>query len=134
MKVDALLDAFLAKHGIDRGGYHASALVVRLGPLELPFPNPGKLPFHDLHHLALDAPPRFWGEVEVSILELRAGPPTWLIGFLCVGAIALGAMLAPRRVARMWKRYEGWRSLYEADLAEVLAMDLETLRAHMAPR
>lgn len=134
MIVADALDAFLAKHGLDRGGYTADSLVVRLGPVKLPFPNPGLLPFHDLHHLALDAPPRFWGEVEVSIFELRAGPPTWLIGFLCIGAIGLGSLLAPRRVARWWRRYAGCRALYGADLAELMAMDLETLCARMALR
>jgi len=132
--VAVALEAFLAKHGLDRGGYTAEALVVRLGPLKLPFPNPGKLPFHDLHHLALDAPPRFWGEVEVSVFELRAGPPTWLIGLLCIGAIALGAMLSPRRVSRWWRRYAGCRALYGADLPALMTMDVEALRARMALR
>jgi hypothetical protein len=131
--VELALARFFAEHGLDRGGYRADRLVVRLGPLRLPFPNPGYLPFHDIHHVAVSAPPRFWGEVEVSVLELRSGCPTWLIWLLCVGAIALGAVVAPRRVLRTWRRYEGCRNVYRGhDLAELLALDLRELRRRMA--
>lgn len=132
MPVGAALAAFFAAHGLDRGGYAADRLVVRLGPLKLPFPNPGYLPFHDLHHLAIDAPPRFWGEVEVSALELRSGCPTWLIWLLCVGALALGGLLAPRRVWRMWKRYAGCENLYRGhEYQELLSLDVAGLRRRM---
>lgn len=130
--VAAAIEAFLATHGLDRRGYKAGELVVRLGPLKLPFPNPGYLPFHDLHHLALNAPPRFWGEVEVSVLELRSGCPTWLIWFLCVAAIALASLVAPRRVLRMWRRRAGCRNVYRGHAyPDLLAMDLGALRRLM---
>ncbi len=130
--VGVALGAFFRAHRMDRGGYRADKLVVRLGPIELPFPNPGYLPFHDLHHVAIDAPPSFWGEVEVSVLELRSGTPTLLIGFLCVSAIALGALLAPRRVWRMWRRYAGCDNVYRGyDYTELLALDLGALRRLM---
>ncbi len=130
--VAAALDAFLAKHGLDRGGYQAAKLFVRLGPLRLPFPNPQLLPFHDLHHVAIDAAPDFWGEVEVSVLELRSGTPTWLIWFLCVGAIFFGALLSPWRVVRIWRRYAGCHNLYREDLHELLALDVDDLRRRVA--
>ena len=108
------LGAFLARHGIDRAGYASPLFVVRLGPVPLLFPNPGWLGLHDLHHVALDAPPTFWGEVEVSAFELRTGAPSVLIRALCVGALAFGALLAPRRVRRAWRRYAGATNLYRA--------------------
>jgi hypothetical protein len=130
--VEPALADFMAAHRLDRGGYRAEKLVVRLGPLQLPFPNPGFLPFHDLHHLALNAPPSFWGEMEVSALELRSGCPTALIWLLSAGAMLLGALVAPRRVVRAWRRYAGCRNLYRGhDYAALLALDLGELRARM---
>lgn len=130
--VEPALTEFFTTHGLDRGGYSADKLVVRLGPLRFPFPNPGFLPFHDLHHLALNAPPRFWGEVEVSALELRSGCPTALIWLLCMAAMVLGALVAPRRVWRTWRRYAGCKNLYRGHRYEdLLALDLHELRRKM---
>ncbi len=129
------LAEFLAAHRMDRRGYKSRVLLVRLGPIALPFPNPGFLPVHDLHHVVLGAPPTFWGEVEVSAFELRSGPPSALVALLCVGALVLGGLLAPRRVWAMWKRHRGAVNLYRRTLglsyAAALALDLESLRAMM---
>ena len=136
---DALAD-FFRVHSLDREGYRADRLVVHLGPITLPFPNPGLLPLHDLHHVALAAAgytsaPNFWGEVEVSALELRSGPPTALITLLCVGALALGALLSPRRVLRSWRRYRGCTNLYrERDVSALLALPVEELLERMRLR
>lgn len=53
------IDAFFLRHGIDRASYLDRRFVVTLGPLRIPFPNPGYLPLHDLHHVAIDVPPTF---------------------------------------------------------------------------
>lgn len=133
---EALAD-FFREHGLDREGYRAERLVVHLGPITLPFPNPGLLPFHDLHHVALAAlgrpsAPTFWGEVEVSALELRAGPPTALIALLCVGALGLAAVIAPLKVIRTYRRYAGCASLYgEQDYAMLLALPMDALLSRM---
>src|SRR5262245_6647288 len=110
--VESALAAHLASYGLDRAAYGADRFVVRLGPLRLRFSNPRYLPFHDLHHVALDTPPTFWGEVEVSALELRSGCPTWLIWFLCVASLAVAALVGPRRVFRALRRYAGCRNVY----------------------
>jgi hypothetical protein len=130
--VAVALAAFFEVHRLDRGGYSAEKLVVRLGPLKFPFPNPGFLPFHDLHHVALEAPPTFWGEVEVSLLELRSGPPTLFIWFLCVAALLLGGLVAPLRVRRMWRRFAGCKNVYRGhEYTELLSLDLADLRRLM---
>jgi hypothetical protein len=129
MPVALAIPAFRAAHRLDLADHADERVVVRLGPLGLPFPNPGYLPFHDLHHIALDVPPRFWGEVEVSAFELRSGCPTWLIWFLCVSALVLGGLVAPRRVWRAWKRYAGCRNVYRGyAYADLLALSLGELR------
>ena len=104
------LEAFRVQHRIPQGAYDARRFLVRVGSLVITLPNPGLLPLHDLHHVALDIPPTFWGEVEVSAFELRAGAPTMLIAFLCVSALCLGALLSPLRVVRAWRRYSHVRS------------------------
>jgi hypothetical protein len=135
MTVAEALAAFFARYGLDRRGYRAPRLVVKLGPLALPFPNPGWLPLHDLHHVALALPPTFWGEVEISAFELRTGPRTALITFLCIGALFFGVLVGPRRVWRAWQKYGGTRNLYrEERYDELLRMDLKALRETMRLR
>lgn len=68
----------------------------------------------------------------MSVLELRSGPPTALITLLCVGALLLGGLLAPRRVWAMWKRFAGCRNLYrEAGYGELLDMTVGALHERM---
>lgn len=136
-EVGQALAEFFARHRMDRRGYNQRVLLVRLGPISLPFPNPGFLALHDLHHVVLDAPPTFWGEVRVSAFELRSGPPSALIALLCVGALALGGLVAPRRVWGMWQRYRGAVNLYRNTLGlsydDALALELSRLRELMVP-
>jgi hypothetical protein len=130
--VDDLLDPFLAVHGYSRQGYHARGFVLTLGPLRLPMPNPGRLHLHDLHHIGLGAEQDFWGEVEVSVFELRGGAPTAYITALCISGIALGALRAPRRVWRWWCAYAGVQTLYpEPDYPALLRLSRADLRARM---
>lgn len=136
LTVAAARDAFLARHGLSRDGYRASWFSVALGPIVFTMPNPGALALHDLHHVALDLAPTFWGEVEVSAFELRTGTPNRLVVVLCVSAVLLGALLSPRRVLRAWRRYHGARGLYARSYDELVALDIEALRRQMgvAPR
>jgi hypothetical protein len=131
--VPSALQRYFARFRLDRAGYAAKAFVVPLGPLRLTFPNPGRLFEHDHHHVALDLPADFWGEVEISAFELRTGVPNAIIGLLCVGSLLLGALVRPRAVYRAWKRHPRARNLYrEAPSREALAsMDVGQLRAWM---
>ena len=133
MKTRDALESFCAEHRLDRRGYADTKFRVPLGPFTLVFPNPGKLPLHDLHHVMLGAAPTFWGEVEVSALELRGGPPNVIIWILCVGALALGMLARPRRVIAWWRMSRGCRLLYDHPdpLEQLLELDVEDLRAWM---
>lgn len=131
--VAVALARFRARHGLPPEDQPVGPFVVRVGPFSWAFPNPGRLHRHDLHHLALDAPPSFWGEVAVSAFELRTGPPTRLIAFLCVGAVVLGFVGAPWRVVRAWRRARGCRNLYDdpIDDGALRAGTLDALRARI---
>jgi hypothetical protein len=128
VKMKEARDRFFEKNGIDLESYTARRFRVPLGPITLVFPDPGQLPLHDLHHVVLDVPPTFWGELEVSALELRAGPANALIWLLCVGTLALGAVIGPRRTWRAWKRYRSCGSLYGRNYTEVLEQDLDAVK------
>jgi hypothetical protein len=108
---------------------------LNVGPFRVPFPNPGKLAIHDVHHVALGVPATFWGEVQVSAFELRSGAPTALIWLLCVGALGLGFVVRPARVAGWIRAYRGCTNLYrEPDLASLLSLDVTALRARLGIR
>jgi hypothetical protein len=136
LKTRDALERFCTEHRLDRKGYTDTRFRVPLGPITLVFPNPGKLPLHDLHHVMLGAAPSFWGEVEVSALELRAGPPNAIIWILCVGALALAAFVRPRRVLSWWRAARGCRVLYEhpAPFEALLETEVEELRSWMRVR
>jgi hypothetical protein len=133
MKTRDALERFCAEHRLDRRGYADTRFRVPLGPFTLVFPNPGKLPLHDLHHVMLGAAPTFWGEVEVSALELRAGTPNVIIWVLCVGALGLGLVARPRVVRSWWRRSRGCRVLYDHPdtLDTILERDVDEVRAWM---
>ena len=127
------LRPFRAAYGLDEAGYAARRFVVGVGPVRLVLPNPGLLKFHDLHHIALGAPLGLLGEAEVSVLELRGGAPTALITALCLGSIAIGALLAPRRVLGWWRRSRGCRNLYGERYEELLGLRVSELAARVSP-
>lgn len=127
-------DAFLARFGLDLEGYAAPDFPVHLGPfLTLRFPNPGLLPYHDLHHVATGYPATVLGEAEISAFELRAGCRVPLIVLLCCGAALIGLLRAPRRIARAWRRGRGARVIYgtRAPYEELLNLRVSELRRLM---
>ena len=124
-------DLFFRDSGLDTSGYDAPDFVVRVGPVGLRFPNPGLLPYHDLHHVITGYRSDLLGEAEISAFELRGGGATPLIRMLSVGALALAFFIAPVRVFRAWRRARGTRSLYALRLPyeRLLSMRLGELRA-----
>jgi len=52
-------------------------------------PNPGYLPWHDLHHVATGYKTGLIGEAEISAYELRSGCRSFFIIILCVGAMMI---------------------------------------------
>jgi hypothetical protein len=102
-----------------------------IGPIQVPFPNPGRLRQHDLHHLALGVRPTFKGEIVVSSLELWNRPPSWTITVLCLGAIGLGMLRWPIRTTRVLRRVRGMRVVYGLDVAPLHAGSVAELRARL---
>jgi hypothetical protein len=115
---------------------HGRWFWIALGPLRIPVPHPGQLHWHDLHHLALDYPSTLVGEIEVSAYELRTGPANLVIYALCVLAVSLGIVIAPRRTVRAFRRARGRRNLYRCSIPneEVLEWTTDELRRWIAPR
>jgi hypothetical protein len=126
-------DRYLAAAGFTTQSYTDPNFPIKLGFFTLNFPNPGSLPFHDLHHVATGYDSSFLGESEISVFELRTGSGTPLIFFLCVGSILMGLCMSPRRIWRAWKNARGAHSLYgtKEPYESLLAMNVGKLRQLM---
>jgi hypothetical protein len=124
---------YFAENGLGEAAYSARIFPVRVGPIRLPFPNPGLLPLHDLHHVLTGYGTGLVGEAEISAFELRTGCRSPIVFVLCLGSILIGLLLAPRRVARAWKRSRGAQSLYRAGIPyeELLELELTALRKRL---
>jgi hypothetical protein len=94
----------------------------------LPVPHPGRIDEHDLHHVILGVDSDLAGEAAVSAFEMRTGPPTLGIALLCVGAIALGLIVAPRRTGAAWRRAAGCRNCYGVDVDVARGWSVDDLR------
>ena len=131
--VGARVQAYLADNGYNLDGYTDRRFKVSVGPLVLNFPNPGKLPYHDLHHVVSGYGTGLVGEAEESVYELRGGCPTTLILFLCLGSIAIGAALSPRRVWRAWREVQGTTTLYASTIPyeTLMEMNIYDLRTQL---
>ncbi|HXJ46181.1 MAG TPA: Coq4 family protein [Candidatus Dormibacteraeota bacterium] len=130
----AARDRYLAASGFSTASYTDPNFVVGIGFIKMRFPNPGLLPYHDLHHVATGYDSSLLGEAEISVFEFRNGAGTPLIFFLCCGSILVGLCLSPRRMWRAWKAAKGAHSLYGTNTPyeTLLAMDVATLRKTMA--
>jgi hypothetical protein len=123
-------------HRVPLQANHDTLLWIRVGPLQIPVPNPKKLHWHDLHHALLGYGNDVFGEVEVSAFELRTGVPDPLIGVLCVAGVALGLVICPLRTWRAWQRAAGARNLYREQRAldEVLGWEVDHALAELSLR
>jgi ubiquinone biosynthesis protein Coq4 len=109
--------AFFARSGLDERGYRAAWVRFKLGPLPVIFPNTAgrrrAAPLHDLHHVATGYRTDLRGEAEIAAWELAAGCGDYAAAWVLDGlTLALGLVLAPRRVLRAWRRGRRCRSLY----------------------
>ncbi|MFK7991631.1 MAG: hypothetical protein AB8I08_36780 [Sandaracinaceae bacterium] len=132
----ALTD-FLDDNGFTIDDYDAPTVAIPIGPLTVHLPNTAGrkkvVGWHDLHHVATGYGTDLVGEAEIGVFELRAGCPS-MVGWVYNGmAVALGLVLAPRRVFAAFRAARGKRTLYGAglDYADALALPLATLRARM---
>jgi ubiquinone biosynthesis protein COQ4 len=126
-------DRYLAENSLTTESYKTRRFPIYVGRRPIYVPNPGLLPWHDLHHVATGYRTGLIGEAEISAYELRAGCGSLMIFILCVGAILMAMFVAPKRVWRAWRLAKGSRSLYhtKVDYEELLEMSVEDLRSYL---
>jgi hypothetical protein len=132
-KVQVGRDRYLAANSLTLGSYTAPGFPIYVGKWAVRLPNPGLLPFHDLHHVVTGYGTGLVGEAEISAYELRAGCRSVMVFILCVGAILCGMFVAPRRIWRAWKRAGGTRTLYHTTIPyeALLEMSVGDLRQQL---
>ncbi len=68
---------------------------------------------HDLHHVVTGYGTDLRGEAEIGAWELASGCWRWPVALvLNLGALGIGAAIAPRRTVRAWARGRRTRNLY----------------------
>ena len=123
-------DHYLAENSLSTDSYSASRFPIYVGSRPIYLPNPGYLPWHDLHHVATGYKTGLVGEAEISAYELRSGCRSFFIIILCIGAMMIAMFVAPRRVMRAWTIAKGTRNLYRREVSydALLEMRIEELR------
>lgn len=126
-------DRYLRNNSLTLDSYTESGFPIYVGKSFIRLPNPGLLHLHDLHHVITGYSTGLVGEAEISAYELRAGCRSFMVHLLCVGAILCAMFVAPRRIARAWRRARGARTLYYTTIPyeTLLDMSVEELRRHL---
>lgn len=107
------------------GGYDDRWVRVQLGPVPFWFPNTAArvraVRLHDLHHVATGYETDLAGEAEIGAWELASGCRGHLVAWwLNLNAVAIGLLLAPRRVLQAFRRGRRARNLYAEGWSEAL--------------
>lgn len=116
---------YFEANGLSEAGYESRWVRLKIGPLPVIFPNTRArvraLRLHDLHHIATEYGTDLRGEGEQSAWELGAGCGRyWFAWAINLGGAALGALLAPRRTWRAFRRGRRSRTLYGGDFDPAL--------------
>jgi ubiquinone biosynthesis protein Coq4 len=122
--VRAQRDHYLAENSLTTDSYTARRFPIYVGGRPIYLPNPGYLPWHDLHHVATGYKTGLVGEAEISAYELRSGCGSLFIIILCIGAMMIAMFVAPRRVMRAWQSAKGSRNLYRCDVPYDSLLDM----------
>jgi len=123
-KVRAARDRYLAENALNVDSYSARRFPIYIGRRPVYLPNPGFLPWHDLHHAVTGYRTGLVGEAEISAYELRGGCGSAMVFILCVGAILIATFIAPRRIWRAWKRAKGTSTLYHTRIPYETLLDM----------
>jgi hypothetical protein len=107
------------------GGYAASWVKVRLGPVPFAFPNTAArvraVRFHDLHHVVTGYATDAVGEAEIAAWEIATGcagfAAAWVLNLYALG---LGLLRAPGPTWRAFARGRRTRNLYRWPYQEAL--------------
>jgi hypothetical protein len=131
----AARDLYFAVNGFGAdGGYAATWVDFKLGPIPMPFPNTAgrvrAVRFHDLHHILTGYPTTTLGEFEISAWELGAGckdfHAAWVLN---LSAVAAGLLVNPLSMLRAFTRGRGSASLYGHDFEALLDRTVGEVRA-----
>jgi hypothetical protein len=89
--------------------------------------------YHDLHHVLTGYQTDLAGEAEIGAWELASGCLRWPAATVLNSfALAMGLVLAPRRVARAWARGRHTRNLYrEPGVDHLLPREVPAMRAEL---
>ena len=128
--VRAERDRYLTENSLAIDSYTSPQFPIYVGRRAIYLPNPGYLPWHDLHHVATGYRTGLVGEAEISAYELRSGCRSLVIVILCMGAMVMAMFVAPRRVLRAWKVAKRTRNLYRQNVSydSLLDMTVSELR------
>jgi hypothetical protein len=90
--------------------------------------------FHDLHHVVTGYETDLRGEAEIAAWELASGCLRWPAATLLNSvALAMGLVLAPRRICRAWARGRQTRNLYREDgIEHLLPRTVDDVRRALA--
>lgn len=116
---------YFAANNLSEEGYTERWVRIKIGPLPLIVPNSRArvraLRLHDLHHIATGYGTDLRGEAEQSAWELGAGCGRhWFAWAINLGGVALGAVLAPRRTWRAFRRGRRSNTLYRGEFDDRL--------------
>jgi hypothetical protein len=142
MTVRQAREIYFRENGFSLAMYTEPSFDVPIGPISVRLPNPPArqrtVGAHDLHHVLTGYGTDWFGEIEVSAWEVRAGlarnPVAWMI---CIPFNLLGLIVCPRRLFRARRAGKGARSLLGADVDRNALLDLtlaDARQRHGIPR
>jgi hypothetical protein len=116
---------YFAANGFGDGGYDANWVRLQAGPVPLFFPNTAArvraVRFHDIHHVATEYETSWTGEAEIAAWEIASSCAdhyaAWLLNLL---GLAIGLVIAPRRVWQAFLRGRHSSNLYRREFGDAL--------------
>jgi len=125
---------YYAANGFSDAQYRERWVKVKLGPIPIWIPNTTSrrraVPLHDLHHVATGYATSLPGEWQIAAFEIGGGcADYWAAWVLDLGAMAFGAVLAPRRTWRAFLRGRQSTPLYRTGWRnDLLDISVDELR------